>query len=173
MSGRYAENTSVSEAQSRVEVERTLKRYGCDQFMYATEAQGSIITFRIEGRYYRLALPHPTPDDDCVAFTPQGRERSPSQIQVELDKELRRRWRVFALYIKAMLEATETGIIRLEEVLLPFALLPDNTTVADHALPSLDESYATGNAPKALLPPSVQKGFKNMRVRAKKNQQRS
>lgn len=32
----YAENTSVSSEKSRAEIERTLQKYGADQFMYGS-----------------------------------------------------------------------------------------------------------------------------------------
>jgi hypothetical protein len=35
---KFAENTSVSAERSRAEIEKTLRRYGADQFMYGWES---------------------------------------------------------------------------------------------------------------------------------------
>lgn len=46
----YAINTSVSVDKSRVEIERTLQRYGADQFMYGWDEIKAMIMFRMSGR---------------------------------------------------------------------------------------------------------------------------
>ena len=46
----YAEKTNVSTDRSRAEIERTLQRYGADQFMYGWESERAMVGFRMAGR---------------------------------------------------------------------------------------------------------------------------
>ena len=42
---RYAKNTSVSTERSKAEIEKTLKRYGVEEFFYGTGTRGDGIGF--------------------------------------------------------------------------------------------------------------------------------
>src|SRR4051812_47572973 len=55
----YAEKTSVTAESSRSEIERTLIRYGADQFMYGWNELGAVIQFRANERYVKFVLPMP------------------------------------------------------------------------------------------------------------------
>lgn len=73
---KYAGNTEVSCAKSRVEIEQTLIRYGADSFAYATSDGMAMIAFRMRGRQARLVIPLPKLVD--YAKTETGRERAES-----------------------------------------------------------------------------------------------
>ena len=45
----YASTTEVPADRSRGEIEKTLMRYGADQFMYGWNDQGAVIQFRANG----------------------------------------------------------------------------------------------------------------------------
>ena len=47
---RYAANTEVSSSRSRDEIERTLERYGADQFLYGWQEESAIVGFRMHER---------------------------------------------------------------------------------------------------------------------------
>lgn len=73
--GRYAEGTKVSVSQSRDEIERTLERFGADQFVYGQKSDGAVIGFTARDRQVKFYLP-----------------------LVELsDQEKRQRWRALAM----------------------------------------------------------------------------
>ena len=60
-----------------------------------------------------------------------------------------------ALWIKALLEAAESGIIALQEAIAPYAVLPNGRTVGEWLAPQIDEIYRTGEVPM-LLPGGVE-----------------
>lgn len=148
---RYAENTSVPADRSRAEIERTLQRYGADQFMYGWEQGRAIIAFRMNGRYVRLMLPMPDRDDPEFWQTPSGRRRrDDSAAEREWEKATRQRWRALALVVKAKLEAVEAGISSFEREFLAALVLPDGSTVSDLMEPQIEKAYATNAMPRGL-----------------------
>jgi hypothetical protein len=143
---RYAEGTSVSEERSRAELERTLKRFGADQFGFAwDQAGGQMIAFRMAGRSIRMDLPMPDPDDPTFTRTPTGQPRSTSAAQEAYAKEVRRRWRSLNLVVKAKLTAVADGISTLEREFLADMLTQDGRTVEQVMRP-----YLTAGGPLQL-----------------------
>lgn len=139
MADRYASGTSVPADRSRAEIERTLQRFGADQFMYGWGDGAAVIGFRIAGRAVRLTLPMPDDNDPMIALTPAGRERSASQRQEEFEKEVRRRWRSLAAVIKAKLVAVSDGISSVEREFFADLILPSGQTMLEHVAPQLAE----------------------------------
>lgn len=131
----YARDTRVPIAQTRNEIERTLERFGADQFAYGQETGRAMIGFRVENRVVRIVLPLVTT----------------AESQRQLEQENRARWRTLALVIKAKLAAVETGISTFEREFLADVLLPDGSTLGAWIAPQLDQAYAEGSMP-ALLP---------------------
>jgi len=75
---RYAQNTDVTVDKSRSEIERTLQRYGADQFVYAWNATGAMLAFRAHGRHIKFALPLPDRESREFTHTPErGLRRTP------------------------------------------------------------------------------------------------
>lgn len=153
-SGRFAESTSVSPEKSQADISETLRKYGASGFMYGWEGRQAMIAFAAHGRRIRFLLPLPDPDGDEFALTPTGRLRTDSAAREAYEQALRTRWRALLLAIKAKLEAVETGITTFEEEFLAHILLPDDSSVADHLLPRIEEAYRTGGMPPTLLPPT-------------------
>lgn len=149
--GRYAENTSVSTENSRAEIERTLSRYGADQFMYGWDREQAIVAFRAHDRQVRFLLPLPDRDDKEFWYTPSRQlQRSESEAYKLWEQACRQRWRALALAIKAKLEAVEADITSFEAEFLAHIVLPDGTTVGQWAGPQLEEVYRTGKMPPVL-----------------------
>lgn len=148
---RYAENTQVPSDRSRNEIERTLARYGAEQFMYGWQADEAVIAFRASGRHVQFRLPMPDRGAPEFVETPTGRNRSAAQAEAEFEKAVRQRWRALALVIKAKLEAVEAGITEFESEFLAHIMLPDGTTVGQWARPQLAAAYESGRMP-ALMP---------------------
>src|SRR5690349_2907857 len=109
MSNLFAADTEVTPEKSRSEIERTVKKYGADEFGYGEIPSGAFVTFRIGGRRVKFTIPYPSADDPLIKFTPSGRWRPTKEIPIARAKELRRRWRSLALAIKAKLEIAQSG----------------------------------------------------------------
>ncbi len=150
----YAANTEVSTDRSKQEIERTLQRYGADQFIYGWDAERAVVGFRIANRQVKMVLP--LPDRNAEAFTcyRQGgvlKRRTSESAAQRWEQACRQRWRALALVIKAKLEAVEAGISTIEREFLSDIVLPDGSTFGQWAEPELQRVYLTGRMP-ALLP---------------------
>ena len=146
----YAQNTQVTVERSKGEIERTLKRYGASAFMYGWDKNQAVIGFEVDGRRYRMKLP--MPDLGEFKYTETGKARtSQTAIESAWEQATRQRWRALALWIKAVLEAAEAGIVSLEEALQPFTMLPNGQTAGEWLAPQIEAVYQSGRMP-ALLP---------------------
>lgn len=146
---RYAERTEVSTDKSRAEIERTLMRYGADQFMYGWSGDRAMVAFRMRNRHIRFFLG--MPDREEFRLTPSKQwQRDPATAQREWEQACRQRWRALALVIKAKLEAVESQIVEFEEEFLAHIVLPDNSTVGEWLAPQVEEIYTTGQMPALL-----------------------
>lgn len=148
---RFAESTTVSADKSRAEIEKTLQRYGADQFMYGWEAERAVVQFRMNERHVRFILPMPDPADKEFTHTPsRGTRRSAEQAHAAWEQATRQRWRALALVVKAKLEAVESGITEFEDEFLAHIVLPDQTTVGSWLRPQIAQAYDTGKMPSML-----------------------
>lgn len=147
----YAKDTSVSTDQSRAEIERTLKRYGAQSFLYGWDQDKAVLGFEIKQRRYRIFVP--LPDKKEFRYTEVRRTlRSQQAIEEAWEQACRQRWRAMALYIKATLEAAEAGITSLEVAMQPHLVLPNGRTVGEWLGPQIEQIYQTG------LPPMLPEG---------------
>ena len=142
---RYANGTSVPIDRSKAEIERTLTRYGAEKFAYMSEQDRAQIAFQFKGRAIRMKLDLPRPND--FAKTEKGRPRPPAAQVSECDKAIRQKWRALLLVIKAKLEAIEAGVSTFETEWLPWVVLPNGRTVAEHIGPQIAE----GKIPSTLM----------------------
>jgi hypothetical protein len=149
---RYAEKTEVPADRSRNEIERTLTRYGAQEFHYGWRDGGKLATigFRANGKLIRFELPLPDPNDPEFVTTSQGRPRSTTAARAAWEQASRQRWRALALAVKAKLEAVAAGIATFEEEFLAYILMPDGQSVGDHAIPALLAAYETGKMQRLL-----------------------
>ena len=146
---RYAENTTVSSESSRGEIERTLSRYGADQFMYGWDADQAVVGFRAENRQVRFRIRMPARDDRTFTHHSRGR-RTPDAAHKAWEQACRQRWRALALVVKAKLEAVTAGISTFETEFLGHIVLPNGQTTAEWIAPQLDAAYQTGAMPSHL-----------------------
>jgi hypothetical protein len=149
MTARYAESTDVAPDRSRAEIERTLQRYGATAFMYGWQGDHAALGFDLAGRRYRIVLPLPPRAD--FEWTPaRGTRRSAAASQAAWEQATRQRWRALALWVKATLEAAESGIVTVETALLPFVVLPSGVTVGEWVAPQIEATYRLGAMPQLL-----------------------
>jgi hypothetical protein len=148
---KYAENTSVSSDKSQQEIQRTLRRYGADEFAYGWTNSAAMVGFVMNGRQIKFLLPMPDPKAKQFTHTPtRGTLRSEAQAFEEYDKAVRQRWRALNLVIKAKLEAVESGITTFDEEFLAHIVMPDGQTVAAHVLPNVQRGLAANTTPRLL-----------------------
>lgn len=138
----YAAGTEVPVDRSRSEIERILSRYGADSFAYGWQKDSAVVMFSANGRRIRFVLPLPNE-------IPQRRRQS---VDDAIAAETRRRWRALVLSIKAKLETVASGISTFEDEFLPYTVLPDGRTVAEHVRPTVEEAYASGRLAGPILP---------------------
>ena len=120
--------------------------------MYGWENDAAVVAFKAHDRHIRFNLPLPNPHDREFHVSPAGRSRTADAAKGAYEQALRTRWRALLLAIKAKLEAVETGITTFEAEFAMHIVLPDNTIVADHVLPRIQEAYRTGGMPPTFLP---------------------
>ena len=150
---RYAANTEVSSTKSRDEIERTLTRYGADQFMYGWQEGAAVVGFRMEGRMIRFILPLPDRSDPTFTeYVSRGTKtaRAPEAAAKLYEQAVRQKWRALALVIKAKLEAVESGIAVFDDEFMANIVLPDGGTVGAFMRPQIAIAYQKGEMPTAL-----------------------
>ena len=152
---KYAEKTNVPSDRSRVEIEKTLTRYGANKFMYGWEESSAIIAFHMQERRVKFVLPLPSLLDSDICSTPTGKKRTKDQVEVAYEQAVRQSWRALALVIKAKLEAVDTGITIFEDEFMAHIVLPNGDTVGDFMRPQIEKAYETKKMPPLL--PGVKK----------------
>ena len=152
MTARYAESTSVSTDASRMEIERTLRRYKAESFAYATNRTNAVIMFALAERRIKFELPMPDPQDEEFTVTPSTRRpRSAAAAEAAWEQACRQRWRALALVIKAKLEAVAAGITTVEDEFLAHTVIPGGATVGELMRPQIALAYSRGEVPEGLL----------------------
>lgn len=151
MTSRYAENTSVPADRSRAEIERTLERYGADEFMYGWTSDGAVIGFRMNGRVVKLTLPLPDRADEQFHTTPTGRKkRNEDAALAAWEQACRQSWRALALVVKAKLEAVAANISTFEREFLADTILPSGETVSEWLEPQIERAITEKRMPHKL-----------------------
>lgn len=146
--GKYATNTTVSSELSRLEIEKTLIRYGAENFAYATAQGKAMIGFTMQGRQIKFILPLPCKDE--FNLTPTGRVRAENSKFEAWEQACRQRWRALNLVIKAKLEAVECGISIFDDEFMANIVLPGGETVSNFMKPQIKAAYELGKPPQLL-----------------------
>ena len=145
----YAEKTTVSVQKSKADIENLLKKYGANEFGYATKGNQAMVAFSMEGRKIRVLINMPVYED--LALTANGKKRTAIQIDNAYAQMERQRWRALLLIVKAKLEAIEQGITTFEEEFMANIVLPDGRTIAETILPQMETQYLEHGAPTLFL----------------------
>ncbi len=115
-----------------------MRRWGADGFMSSWEGTLSSIAFKYKGLEARITLAMPDRDSEEILYTPAKRLlRAVAEQERAYDQAVRQRWRALLLYIKANLEAIDSGIISFEQAFLPHFVLVDGRTVTDSLMPQI------------------------------------
>lgn len=146
---RYAQGTMVSSEKSKMEIERTLRRYGASEFVSGWNQDKAVIQFQMNDRRIRFFLPMPNRDD--YRTTESGRERHNEQaVEQAWEQAGRQRWRALALAIKAKLEAVESGITSFEEEFMAHVVMPNGQNLGAWIVPQIAEAYEKKKMPPLL-----------------------
>ena len=146
----FAATTTIPVEKTQADIRMLLQRHGADQFLLGEETGRAMIAFRIRGRHVRFNLPLPQEMD--FSRTPSRNVvRTPAERRKAHEQACRTRWRQLFLIIKGRLEEAQSGVITLEEALMPYTILPSGQTVLEWIEPQVEEAYRTGEMP-ALLP---------------------
>jgi hypothetical protein len=113
------------------------------------ESTQAMVMFEVHQMTVRIGIS--LPDIETFASTDTGRYRSSTAAIASRDKEIRRRWRVLCLLIKAKLESIEAGITTFEAEFLANIMLPSGETVGDWARTQLVDAVYAGKMPKMLI----------------------
>lgn len=147
----FAAATTVPVEQSRLEIERTLVRYGASAFAYGWSGDQASIQFEAHCRRVRFIVP--LPRKDAAEFTRHSRgQRTPEQAAKLWEQACRQRWRALTLVVKAKLEAVAAGISCFEDEFLAHIQLPDGQTVGDVVRSQIAVAYELGTSTLELLP---------------------
>lgn len=153
---KYAASTEVSPEKSKLEIEKTLTRYGATGFICGWGAGTAFIMFEHSGRRVKYFLPLPNRQDD--EFTKDKvntwKTVAKSVQEARYEQALKQRWRALALAIKAKLEIVESGITTLEREFMNEIIMPDGQTLGDHLIPQIKHAYESGRMPPLLGPGS-------------------
>lgn len=150
MTPTYASGTDVSSSRSREEIERTVAKFGADQFISGFDKDRAMVAFTINGRQVRFILPLPDRNDPAFAKTPTGQKRTANAAAKAWDQSVRESWRALAAVIKAKLIAVDAQIVSFEQEFAMHMVLPNGSTVAEAVLPAIERAYATGGTPNLL-----------------------
>lgn len=72
----------------------------------------------------------------------QNRLRAKKAYVNAVDQEERRVWRVLYFHLKALFEAADSGVIDIRDVILPYVVMKDGSTIADRLKPRMSELMA-------------------------------
>jgi len=156
---KYARGTKVPVGRSESEVKQTLVRYGADDVVTGSSSRQrrAFVQFHFRGFPIQVNVSLPDPASPTYARTlKRGSARDSSAAMQLWERDCRQQWRVLLLLIKANLEAVENGILKTEEVFLPWLMLPDGSTVGQRVCPGIPAALQSGKI-KALPFPGTEK----------------
>lgn len=154
MAGKYAINTETSVDTSKTQISRLLSRYGATTTSINETQQFALVAAEIHGIQIRIRLQFPSKNDPEITMTPTMKFRSKAGIEKEYQKAMRSTWRALFMILHSRLEEIERGISTVQQAFMPWIMLPDNSIVEDHVLPTIETAYSTGRVP-SLLPESM------------------
>lgn len=132
------EGTDVAVSRSQEQIRKLLMTNGALGVAFVSQiepySEGFSAQVPIDGKTYQIRV---------VALV-KVKSRPEQQEQ-----ELRRVWRVLYYHLKSVYEAANSGVMEFRELMLPYVVVKDGRTIAQHLLPNLDK--AIESRPERLL----------------------
>lgn len=152
------ENTSVPVARSQQSLRDLLLRHegGSVAFVSDPPKEGFHAVVPIDGKLYTvrvMAVMRQVPAKNIKGRHYMGRWIPPRTSRDEQEQEAARIWRVLYYHMKGIFEAADSGVMEFREMMLPYIVTKDGSTVGEHILPKLDQALAS--RPDRLLPQSA------------------
>lgn len=142
---KYASGTTVSTDRSLAEIRQTLSRFGADKFGLMDGKDQAAIGFEMGGRAIRMVVE--LPKIEPFLKTDKGRSRTRVAAEAERVKAEKQLWRNLALIVKAKCASVDSGVTTFDTEWLPYFVLKNGRTVAEHIVPQLAE----GSTPTLML----------------------
>ncbi len=148
-----AAGPAVPVEKTKAEIEGLLRKRGSSRFGSMEDRGQAVVVFELKGKAIRFTMPLPARDEERFTQDPRRTwKRRPDEVAYKLwEQACREKWRALLLSIKAMFSNVDSGILSFEQAFLPFILMPDGKTVAEHVLPRVEEAYLGGKS-VPLLP---------------------
>lgn len=133
------DKTEVSISKSQEQIRKLIYSHGGTGLMLVSHPprEGFETMVKIADTTYHLRIMA-----TCKAvskYDGRGLIRSEKSREAATDQEGRRVWRVLYWHLKAMFEASDSGVIDVRDVVMPYVVLADGRTVADHIVPRMPE----------------------------------
>lgn len=131
------ETTEVPVVNSQQKLRELLLRNGATGIAIVSQPpqEGFQAMVKIEGQMYTFRI-----SANC----------KPKSHQSAVEQEERRVWRVLFHHLKAIFEASSSGVQELRQMILPYIVTNDGRTIAEILLPQLDKAVQYN--PARLLP---------------------
>ena len=141
---RYAQDTSVSVGKSRGEIDDLLRDWSAEAIRWSDDYRAGRVRLEFlwsrDGSQYLARFDLKLPDEDELRRKSIDlRTRRVSELKLKKAREAagRHEHRVLLLWLKAALNAVESGLVDPAAIFLPFLVGQDGRTFADVALPRL------------------------------------
>jgi len=126
--------TKVEAAKTAMEIQKCLADHGANAILNEYDDEGYIIalsfTMKINDRDISFRLPSDwRPVLEVLKQDPKVPERCCTQEQA-----LRVAWRIIKTWVEAQMAFIETRMVRMEQVFLPYVVMPDGGTLSDKIL---------------------------------------
>jgi hypothetical protein len=146
------EATQVSVSKSQEGIRKLLLENSATGIAFVTQteplSEGFEAMVPIDGATYRIRIVAQVKKVERKSRRRRWGTAPKSDLQMQ-DAENRRVWRVLFYYLKSVYEAANTGVMEFRELVLPYVVVKDGRTIAQHILPNLGK--AIENRPERLL----------------------
>jgi len=132
------ETTAVAVSKSQDAIRKLIYAHKGTGLMLVSKPphEGFEAFIEIEAQPYHVRIMAQCKD---VSKDKYGYRRSGNPLAKALDQENRRVWRVLYWHLKALFEAADSGVIDIRNIIMPYVVLNDGLTLADHIRPRMGE----------------------------------
>lgn len=119
--------TTIAATKTVAEIQGILAKAGAEQIIirYGKDAQPSALVFELKGEMYMLPC-----RVEAVHKTLMADRKVPGRYSTR-EQALRVAWRILKDWVEAQAAIIATGMVKVEEVMLPYMIMHDNKTVYD------------------------------------------
>jgi hypothetical protein len=142
--------TTIEPEQTLSEIQKMLSRHGVQAMMTEYDGQQvSAVSFRIsiDGRLMSFKLPCNWRQVAEIMKNPQARRNARiKKGETWDDQAIRVAWRIIKDWIEAQLALVEVNMVTIPQVFLPYAIMKNGQTLAEHVVNNPGFLLGDGNA---------------------------